>query len=62
MNYRIKFRRTTNGMDTGINTTQELFSQSHTALLIPSIRFADVMLYFWSNNQLSGHSGCEPFA
>lgn len=56
MNFDVKFGRTANTLDARIDATEEFFSQAKPALLVPIVRFADVLLGFRGEYQLSGHS------
>ncbi len=49
-----------NALNTPINRTKELLSQSDSAAFVPSVSFRDIQFSFWCNDQLSGHSGRGP--
>lgn len=61
VNWRVHLGSTPNSPDACVNATQKIFSKTRALRFVPSIALVNVLLGFWSDNQLSGHGGGEPF-
>jgi hypothetical protein len=46
-------------LNAGINATHKLLAQGNPSAFVPGVGFGDVLFGFRSNNQFSGHIGCE---
>jgi hypothetical protein len=58
---RVQVRRAADCFNAGIHASQELLTQAGAAGLVPGVGVCEVLFGLGSYDQLSGHSGCEPF-
>jgi hypothetical protein len=51
---------TTDSLQAGFDTGQELFPQTDTAILLPRVHFGDISFNLRSEEQINGHNDCVP--